>query len=122
LQASNDATAFDHDVLEELKKRKLVSLNSVKYYRITKGVNYSETKVELESELTAEMLRDGSWSKKVFKKLNTKAKGLVPDGGHLHPLLKVRSLFKEILIELGFEEMPTSKFVESSFWNFDALF
>jgi uncharacterized protein YjhX (UPF0386 family) len=63
LQASNDATAFDHEVLEELKKRKLVSLNSVKYYRITKGVNYSETKVELESELTAEMLRDGSWSK-----------------------------------------------------------
>jgi phenylalanyl-tRNA synthetase alpha chain len=46
----------------------------------------------------------------------------VPDGGHLHPLLKVRALFRDILLEMGFNEMPTSKFVESSFWNFDTLF
>jgi len=30
--------------------------------------------------------------------------------------------FREIFLELGYEEMPTSNFVESSFWNFDALF
>jgi phenylalanyl-tRNA synthetase alpha chain len=40
----------------------------------------------------------------------------------LHPLLKVRALFREILLEMGFNEMPTAKFVESSFWNFDTLF
>jgi len=40
--------------------------------------------------------------------MNEKAKGAALKGGHLHPLLKVRSLFKEILIELGFEEMSTS--------------
>jgi phenylalanyl-tRNA synthetase alpha chain len=34
----------------------------------------------------------------------------------------VRTFFREILLEMGFNEMPTSKFVESSFWNFDALF
>jgi len=28
----------------------------------------------------------------------------------------------KILLELGFEEMPTQRWVESSFWNFDALF
>jgi phenylalanyl-tRNA synthetase alpha subunit len=27
-----------------------------------------------------------------------------------------------ILLLFRFEEMPTNKFVESSFWNFDALF
>lgn len=43
-------------------------------------------------------------------------------GGHLHPLLKQRAQYREIFLELGFEEMPTQKFVESSFWNFDALF
>ena len=68
------------------------------------------------------MLRDGSWKYKQWKKINEKSKGAALKGGHLHPLLKVRSLFKEILIELGFEEMQTSRFVESSFWNFDALF
>lgn len=26
------------------------------------------------------------------------------------------------MFEMGFSEMPTNRFVESSFWNFDALF
>lgn len=40
----------------------------------------------------------------------------------MHPLLKVREFFREILLEMGFNEMPTNRFVESSFWNFDTLF
>jgi phenylalanyl-tRNA synthetase alpha chain len=43
-------------------------------------------------------------------------------GGNYHPLLKVRAEFRRILMEMGFEEMPTNRWVESSFWNFDALF
>nr|GMC80466.1 Phenylalanine--tRNA ligase alpha subunit, cytoplasmic [Ipomoea batatas]GMC88868.1 Phenylalanine--tRNA ligase alpha subunit, cytoplasmic [Ipomoea batatas]GMC93439.1 Phenylalanine--tRNA ligase alpha subunit, cytoplasmic [Ipomoea batatas] len=27
-----------------------------------------------------------------------------------------------IFLQMGFEEMPTNNYVESSFWNFDALF
>lgn len=46
----------------------------------------------------------------------------MPNGGHLHPLLKVRAQFRQTLLEMGFNEMPTDRFVESSFWNFDALF
>lgn len=42
--------------------------------------------------------------------------------GTLHPLLKVRAEFRRILLEMGFSEMPTNRYVESSFWNFDALF
>jgi len=86
----------------------LCNINTIKYYEITKGVNFNIKKIDLCSELTADMLRDGSWKDKNWKKLNTNSKGAPLDGGHLHPLLKVRSLFKEILIELGFEEMPTS--------------
>lgn len=48
--------------------------------------------------------------------------GAPPLGGNFHPLLKVRAEFRRILMDMGFEEMPTSKWVESSFWNFDALF
>ena len=43
-------------------------------------------------------------------------------GGHLHPLLKVRAQFRQTLLEMGFNEMPTDRFVESGFWNFDSLF
>ena len=57
-----------------------------------------------------------------FKKTNINAAGQVPMGGHLHPLLKVRAQFREILLSMGFNEMPTNRWVESSFWNFDSLF
>jgi phenylalanyl-tRNA synthetase alpha chain len=36
--------------------------------------------------------------------------------------MKVRHEFRQIFFEMGFEEMPTNKFVETGFWNFDALF
>ena len=116
------ADQHDKKILTDMKKRKLLQIVSIKFYAVTKGINYREERVALEAELTADMLRDGSWKSKDFKRVNTKAMGANPDGGHLHPLLKVRSLFKEILTELGFEEMPTNRFVESSFWNFDCLF
>ncbi|EFN56365.1 hypothetical protein CHLNCDRAFT_22470, partial [Chlorella variabilis] len=34
----------------------------------------------------------------------------------------VRTQFRRIFTQMGFEEMPTNNYVESSFWNFDALF
>jgi phenylalanyl-tRNA synthetase alpha chain len=36
--------------------------------------------------------------------------------------LQVRAEFRAIFLEMGFSEMPTNNFVESSFWNFDSLF
>ena len=62
------------------------------------------------------------WSDLSFKSVNLKAMGVPVAGGCYHPLLKVRAEFRRILMEMGFAEMPTSKWVESSFWNFDALF
>ena len=35
---------------------------------------------------------------------------------------QVRSQFRKIFTQMGFEEMPSNAYVESSFWNFDALF
>ena len=36
--------------------------------------------------------------------------------------MKMRSQFRQILLEMGFKEMDTKQYVESSFWNFDSLF
>jgi phenylalanyl-tRNA synthetase alpha chain len=41
--------------------------------------------------------------------------------GKNHPITKMTNRMKEIMSELGFEEMEGS-IIESSFWNFDALF
>jgi len=68
------------------------------------------------------MLQNGSWKDVSFKKYNFDAEGIQPKGGYLHPLMKVREEFRQIFFQMGFSEMPTNKFVESSFWNFDALF
>jgi hypothetical protein len=35
---------------------------------------------------------------------------------------QVRTQYRKIFVAMGFEEMPTNNYVESSFWNFDALF
>jgi hypothetical protein len=35
---------------------------------------------------------------------------------------QVRTQYRKIFVSMGFEEMPTNNYVESSFWNFDALF
>jgi hypothetical protein len=36
--------------------------------------------------------------------------------------LQVRAEYRQIFLELGFTEMAANNYVESSFWNFDALF
>lgn len=68
------------------------------------------------------MMTSGSWKEKEFKAYNFNALGKEIHTGNLHPLLKVRQQFREVLLEMGFEEMPTNNYVESSFWNFDSLF
>jgi phenylalanyl-tRNA synthetase alpha chain len=108
--------------LEALKKRKLVNKAVRKSLKITKGAGFREKRVKKSADLTKEMLEGGSWGKTEFKSVNLKAMGAPVGGGGFHPLLKVRNEFRMILMQMGFEEMPTNKWVESSFWNFDSLF
>lgn len=49
------------------------------------------------------------WSELTFKPVNLNAMGSAVTGGNFHPLLKVRAEFRRILMDMGFEEMPTNK-------------
>jgi len=122
IKANPDEGAHNAKKIEQLRLRKLVQTVTEKSYKVTKGENFSPVREKLETDLTSEMLRTGNWKDRKFKKYNFKAEGLPVHGGHQHPLLKVRQQFREIMFEMGFEEMPTNRFVESSFWNFDTLF
>ncbi|XP_076396555.1 phenylalanine--tRNA ligase alpha subunit isoform X2 [Megachile rotundata] len=106
----------------DYKRRKLIQETVIKSVQLGKGQNFSRKVEKLETELTADLLANGAWKDKKFKPYNFSALGAALEVGHLHPLLKVRSEFKKIFLEMGFTEMPTNNFVESSFWNFDALF
>jgi len=76
----------------------------------------------LATDLTQELMKGDAWKKVEFKEylMTTEPKEALV--GALHPLMKVRTEFRQILLEMGFSEMPTNNFVESSFWNFDTLF
>lgn len=43
----------------------------------------------------------GSWRDRPFKPYNFLAHGILPNSGHLHPLLKVRTQFRQIFLEMG---------------------
>jgi len=99
-----------------------ITLVTQHYLTVSRGVQYSPTRIHRAADLTKEMLDSNSWSTTPFKPYNFSTVGEKVGGGYLHPLLKVRAEFRKILMQMGFQEMPTSKWVESSFWNFDTLF
>jgi phenylalanyl-tRNA synthetase alpha chain len=68
------------------------------------------------------LLFSGDWKDLEFKDYNYGAQGQPIAKGYVQPLMEVREAIENIFIMMGFTEMPTNKFVESSFWNFDALF
>ncbi|KAH8046778.1 hypothetical protein JL721_12303 [Aureococcus anophagefferens] len=112
----------DANVEKQLMRRKLLARHTMKHFAIAKGASYAATRTKKEADFTVDMLRDGSWKTASFKDYNYAAVGAPVGGGYVQPLLKVRAEFRKILMGMGFEEMPAAKWVESSFWNFDALF
>lgn len=112
---------LDNKVIADLKKRKLVTESIIKYMIVTKGPDFSLNIDKPETDLTTALLQSGEWKEKKFKDYNFDALGMPAERGHLHPLLKVREQFRQIFLEMGFAEMPTNNFIESSFWNFDTL-
>ncbi|XP_037726605.1 phenylalanine--tRNA ligase alpha subunit [Drosophila subpulchrella] len=106
----------------DFKKRKLLQETTTKSFVLARGPEFATTLTKLETDLTVEMLASGLWDQLKFKAYNFDALGAPPTRGHLHPLLKVRTEFRQIFLEMGFSEMPTNNYVESSFWNFDALY
>ncbi|KAL0334733.1 UNVERIFIED_CONTAM: Phenylalanine--tRNA ligase alpha subunit, cytoplasmic [Sesamum radiatum] len=135
VQIQNGEVISSEDI-DALKRRKLISSQMWKGYSVKKGPKYAPKRKKVATDLTRENLQRGDWKELEFKEYNFLAKGQPTEGGCLHPLLKawllwsfvsytyvaVRRQIQMIFLQMGFEEMPTNNFVESSFWNFDALF
>ncbi|SCU78568.1 LADA_0A06282g1_1 [Lachancea dasiensis] len=116
LQSVNDKT------LNDLKKRKLIVAKKDTTFQVTKGADFSTELTKLETDLTAEMVATGTYKDLKFKPYNFNAEGIMPESGALHPLTKVREEFRQIFFSMGFTEMPSNQYVDTGFWNFDALF
>ncbi|KAJ6365141.1 hypothetical protein OIU76_030004 [Salix suchowensis] len=117
-----DGQELGKDDNNSLKARKLTALQTWKGYSVKRGPEYAPRRRRTATDLTREHLQGGDWRNIEFKEYNFSAKGPPPESGHLHPLNKVKERIKNIFRLMNFEEMPTNRYVESSFWNFDALF
>jgi len=115
--------SLDEKVRAELKKRKLIVQTSITKLSVIKTEKFTMEAKKKAAEITADMIRDGSWKDTDFKPFNFEGvNGLECRGGSLHLLNKVKTEIRQILLLMGFEEMRTNRWVESSFWNFDSLF
>ncbi|KAI5191691.1 phenylalanyl-tRNA synthetase alpha chain [Nematocida minor] len=114
-------STLSSDEVSELKKRKLVTQKKITHYTVTKGERY-HIKETAPSDITVEMINSmevvDNLKKYNFNIVAVPAKY----GGSLHPLSLQRDRVKQIFLHMGFEEMDAGKYIESSFWNFDALF
>lgn len=65
-------------------------------FSIEKGPKFALEIVKEETDLTDEMLANGSWKAANFKPYNFNALGADQHTGALHPLMKVRQEFRQI--------------------------
>ncbi|TVU48649.1 hypothetical protein EJB05_08290, partial [Eragrostis curvula] len=122
LKRLQNGEAVPDKVIDDLKSRKLITKEKSIWYSLKKGPEFVVKRKSLATDVTTEHLRSGDWEDLEFKDYNYGAQGQPIAKGYAHPLLEVREEIENIFIKMGFVEMPTNNFVESSFWNFDALF
>ncbi len=73
------------------------------------------------SQLTPDLLKDGSWRQKHFRKYTISLRPPRIGTGKKHPYRAFLDMVKTKLVSMGFQEMRGS-LVETEFWNMDALF
>ena len=73
------------------------------------------------AQLTPDLLKEGAWRGKPFRKYNIGLRPSRISAGRKHPYREFLDSVKAKLVSMGFEEMR-GPLVESEFWNSDALF
>jgi phenylalanyl-tRNA synthetase alpha chain len=85
IAAGSDGSNYDLKEMQALSKRKLVTMEKWKTFKLTKGPKFALERKKAATDLTAEMLLKGTWKNEEFKEYNFNALGIKPSGGYLHP-------------------------------------
>ncbi len=117
----------DEGTVKDLLKRKLVVKHEEKFRTVSitdAGSELASQGLVLEEEiaqLTPELLKSGAWKEKKFRpyRLDITPKPLY--GTKIHPYRRLIEQMRQIFLEMGFTEIKGG-IIQSSFWNFDALF
>ncbi len=115
--------------LKSLQKRKgIIEINEEKKINIEvldlgmKLVNSKISSDDLIEQITPEILKvDKNWKGKRFRRYDVAVSVPRLDGGKRHFVNQSIDYARKIWLEMGFSEMK-GNIIQSSFWNFDALF
>ena len=137
LSGSKAGSELDNKALTMLKSRRLVESSTFKAWRYESSKKYVEASVTLRSnessylpKITADIIKNGLWNGKyvTYKgdryevrpyDVTLAADKIYP--GKKHPYQRLIDKMREIMLEMGFTEIK-GEIIQSSFWNFDALF
>ena len=113
---------------EKLKSRKnIIDIQDKKIINFSKtelGEELSKEKIpaiEMIETITPNLIKTGQWKGKKFRRYDITSPTPKISGGKQHFTKQAIDYAKKIWVEMGFKEM-TGNMIESSFWNFDALF
>ena len=125
--SSDKLNSKELEALKQLKGRKnVVETTEKKHILIIPSKQGLKKKTNLKeddsiSQLTPEMLSSGNWVGKSFRPYDVSVYVKPTQPAKKHPLQAEISRIRGIFEGLGFSEIK-GPFVESAFWNFDALF
>ena len=104
-------------VEEKERKTRLVRLTEAGQEMVAEGLH---PRREV-NQLTSEMLVSGAWRDVDLRPYDVSLASETVHPGKEHPLVSVFQQTRRVFLEMGFSEI-VSPYVESSFWDFDALF
>ena len=117
---------IDQDALNLLKGRQLLNVKEEveRTFSLTdEGNNFSlETLDEnLIGDITPDLIQSGEWKDRSFQRYGVQDKVEASNFSTLHPLTRFTEDIRSIFFQFGFTEIE-GDYVESAFWNMDALF
>ena len=120
----NDEQKYAYNELR--KRRDMIRVDDKKIIEIEltdlgKKLLNVEIKEESVEQLTGAMLKSGSWRGKKFRKYDVAVEVPKIYPGKRHFVNEAKRHAKQIWLDMGFKEM-TGSIINTSFWNFDALF
>jgi phenylalanyl-tRNA synthetase alpha chain len=120
-------TKKQKEIIKELNTRKGLIKTETKKLLTTKltdlGRDLLKTKINpnLIETLTSGMLKNETWRNKKFRRYDVEVNVPKIYPGKRHFINESIERAKQIWLDMGFEEM-TGNIINTSFWNFDALF
>jgi phenylalanyl-tRNA synthetase alpha chain len=116
----------DQKTIELIRRGILQESETVRYtLTITpEGLALAGKGLDLRDEtgtLTREQILSGTWATANLRRYDVTKLPKKAYPGKIHPYQRIISEMREILLEMGFEELYGG-IVQQSFWNFDALF